>query len=340
MSGGARSEPASGSVGTDELRRLPKVELHVHLEGSFDAARIVELAGRAGEAVPGDPASLFDTSSLSAFLARLDWWCSLVRTPEDAAAQAYGFARRLGDDGVAYAEVALNPTHWRALGRSVLIEAVADGFQRAAADGGADCGIVVSLARWQGEADARALVDELGRSRPERVVALGVDGDEAASGPTGERFREAFAEAARIGLGCTAHAGESSGPDGVREALDVLGAERIDHGVRAAEDADLLRRIADEGVVLNCCPTSNARLLYGSLEAVPLEVLSDAGVRFTVNTDDPVLLATTLSEELEHVAARLHLGLDGVLALEQVALEASFADTGRRDALSAALRGG
>lgn len=328
------------SVGIAELHRLPKVELHVHLEGSFDAARIAELAGRAGEAVPDDPARLFDTSSLSAFLERLDWWCSLVGTAEEASAQAFGFAKRLGADGVVWAEVSVNPTHWRALERPVLIEAVADGFERAVADGGADCGIVVSLARWQEEDDARGLLAELGRSRPERVVALGVDGNEAATGPTGLRFAEAFAEAARIGLGRSAHAGESSGPEGVREALDVLGADRLDHGVRAVEDPELLRRLADEGVVLNCCPTSNARLLYGSLDLVPLEALAGAGVRFTVNTDDPVLLSTTLTEELGHVASRLRLDLGGVRALERVALEASFADAGRRERLSAMLEEG
>jgi adenosine deaminase len=337
VSGQGPDEPPALPIAAADVRRLGKVELHVHLEGSFDLERIGSLARAAGEPMPAEPATLFDVGDLGTFLSRLDWWCSLVRTPEQAEEQAFDFAERLGADGVVYAEVTVNPTHWSSLERAVLIEAVARGFDRGASSGGADCRVVVSLARWQDESEARALVDELARSAPARVVGLGVDGNEASTGPTSAKFREAFAEAGRIGLGRSAHAGESSGPDGVAEALDVLGVDRIDHGIRASEDPELLRRLADEGVVLNCCPSSNAALLYGALERVPLAALRAAGVRFTINSDDPVLLGTTLSDELVLASELVGTGLDQVVDWQLVGLGAAFGEPARPQAVGAVL---
>lgn len=306
------------------LLALPKVELHVHLEGSFTTERISALAAAAGEPLPGPAAGLFNFGDLSSFLALLDWWCGLVRTEEQAEAQAHGFASFLHADGVAYAEVAVNPTHWSGLPRAHLLEAVSAGFERAAHEGLTDCRLVVSLLRRQSAEEAIALVDDLAVSRPGRLVGLGVDGDEAEAGPTGDRFAPAFAAASEIGLGLTAHAGESSGPEGVVSALDDLGATRIDHGVRAIEDSELLRRLAAQGVTLNLCLTSNARLLYGSLEAHPVAAIAGAGVPVTINTDDPVLLGTTLSAELALAAERCGWGLPGSRAATERAIDAAF----------------
>ncbi|HET6966044.1 MAG TPA: adenosine deaminase, partial [Acidimicrobiales bacterium] len=275
------------------LRRLPKVELHVHLEGGFTPERIEELAAEAGEKMPRDGGSILSCASLPELLARLDWWCGLVRTAEQAERQAYDFARRLGADGVAYAEVIVNPTHWTGLGREALLEAVSAGFGRAAAEGGgrtegagrtggagwpaADCWLLVSLLRTQSGEEAQALVRELERRPPARLVGLSIDGNEAQAGPTGRRFAPAFAEAAALGLGCTAHAGESSGPEGVVSALDDLGVSRVDHGIRAVEDPSVVRRLAEEGVTLDVCLTSNVALLYGDIEVHPVRELVGAG---------------------------------------------------------------
>lgn len=308
------------------LRSLPKVELHLHLEGGFTPPRIVELASAAGEPLPAPPEQLLAVDSLATLLDRLDWWCSLVRTSEQASRQAYDLAGRLAVDGVVYAEVIVNPTHWRRIEPTVLLDAVSAGFDQAAADGLSDCRLLVSLLRSQSGDEALALVRSLGRRCPARLVGLSVDGDEAQAGPTGERFAPAFAAAGELGLGRTAHAGESSGPEGVRSALDDLGATRIDHGIRAVEDPELLRRLADEGITLNVCLSSNLALLYPDLEAHPIRRLLAAGVAVTINTDDPVPLATSLTAEMVLAAEHCGWGIPGAVAATERAVSASFCD--------------
>lgn len=315
------------------LHRLPKVELHVHLEGGFTPERIGELADEAGEDMPVERGAILSCSSLPELLARLDWWCGLVRRPEQAEAQAYDFARRLGADGVAYAEVIVNPSHWSGLSRPVLLEAVSSGFGRAAAEGGADCWLLVSLLRAQTGAEALALVRELVHHQPSRLVGLSIDGNEAESGPTGARFSPAFAQAGALGLGLTAHAGESSGPEGVLSALDDLGVSRVDHGIRAVEDPAVVRRLAEEGVTLDVCLTSNVALLYGDIEAHPVRELVAAGVPVTINTDDPVTLGVTLTGEMALACRHLGWGLDGAARATGRAIAASFASDAQRATL-------
>jgi adenosine deaminase len=278
------------------------MELHVHLEGSFTPERVSRLAQQAGEPFR---ASSMRFTNLADFLESLDWWCSLVKTPEQAEEQAELFARYLAQEGIVYAEVTVNPTHWSSLERTELIDAVGLGFEKAHKDHGIDARTIVSLKHGQALEDAMQLVEYLIEQRPLRVVGLGVDGNEAAlSSMNGGSFTqdplaEAFATAGAAGFGLTAHAGESSGPDGVRRALDALGVSRIDHGIRSIEDEALVARLAAERVTLNVCPTSNARLLYGgSLESHPLPRLLAAGVPVTVNTDDPMVFGTNLGREL------------------------------------------
>ena len=319
------------------LRSLPKVELHVHLEGSFTAGRIVELARAAGEPLPEAPDRLLAVGSLPALLARLDWWCGLVRSAEQAEAQAHDFAGALAADGVAYAEVIVNPTHWSGLPRPVLLEAVSAGFGRAAAEGHADCWLLVSLLRSQTEDGALEVVRELERRPPERLVGLSIDGNEAETGPTGGRFAPAFGLAGALGLGRVAHAGESSGPEGVVSALDDLGVSRVDHGIRIVEDDGVLRRVADQGVTLDVCLSSNLALVHPDLELHPIRRLVDAGVAVTINTDDPATLGVTLTGELALATRHLGWGRAGAVAAVARAIDASFASGATRAALRSGL---
>lgn len=319
------------------LLGLPTLELHVHLEGSFSPQRVAELARAAGEPeVDAKVAWAFSTEDLADFLAALDWWCSLVRTPEQAVDQAASFARFLGSSGVVYAEVTVNPTHWTGLPRTELLAAVAAGFEQAAPEG-ADCRIVVSLRRDQPDTEIRLVLEELARDRPARVVGLGVDGDERQRGARREVLKEAFAEAPRIGLGVTAHAGESSGPEGVLWALENLGVRRIDHGVRAAEDPGVLTRLAAEAVTLSVCPTSNAHLLYRTLDRHPLPVLDSAGVPLSIGTDDPLTFGIDLPEELARAAALASWDLARLAQVQRHGLQAAFCDPGTRARLDQAL---
>ena len=169
---------------------------------------------------------------LTAFLEVLDWSCGLVRTPEQLARAAYSVAAREARAGAGYADVIVNPTHWSAWRERLdaFVDALDAGFAQAETDGLPRIGLCISLLRQQTASEALELVEWLVKRRHPRVVALSIDGNEAAAGRTGPRFADAFHRAAEAGLHRTVHAGESSGPEGVRDALEFLLAERIDHG--------------------------------------------------------------------------------------------------------------
>jgi adenosine deaminase len=326
---GRRTVPAS----TSSLRELPKVELHLHLEGTLGAARIVQLAAAAGEPLPRPVDELFTVDGLDGFLAFLDWTCALVRDPEVAEQVAYDCAARADRERTRYAEVIVNPTHWRRWRVGDLVTALATGFDRAADDGLTDCRLLLSLDREQSEDDAVALVRWMADERPHRVVGLSVDGNEARAGRTGPRFAPAFRLARAEGFGCVAHAGESSGPEGVRDALDLLAVDRIDHGVRAAEDPALVTRLAGSGIVLDVCLTSNLTMLYRSLDEHPIAQLLAAGVAVTLNTDDPAYLGVGLTDE--YVLAADHLGwsVEDAASCVRTAVDAAFCEPDRATAL-------
>jgi adenosine deaminase len=171
------------------------------------------------------------------------------------------------------------------------------------------------------------------------VVALSVDGNEATAGRTGPRFADAFRKAGNAGLRRTVHAGESSGPEGVWDAVDLLGADRIDHGVRAIEDPALVQVLADRQIPLGVCPTSNLVLgVYPSIEAHPIERLRQAGVRVSVNTDDPALLGASLVGE--YALCRQAFGWSDEVTREvaRTSIEASFAGESLRMGLLEDLR--
>jgi adenosine deaminase len=308
------------------LRRLPKAELHTHLEGTFEPARIAELARAAGQSLPRSESRLFEFEGLSEFLQLLDWWCSLVRTPDAAEQVAFDAAERAARDGIVYAEFIVNPTHWRSIPRDALVSSLAAGFDRAASQGLAECRLLISLLRQQSADEALELVEWMGDRRPHRVVGLSIDGNEAVAGSTGPRFAPAFCRARELRYSTTAHAGESSGPEGVLSALDDLGVRRIDHGVRAAESPSVVARLVDEQVTLNVCLSSNLALLYRSLDEHPIGALVAAGVPVTINTDDPVLLGTTLSEEFAMAARHLQWSRADAAAATERAITAAFCE--------------
>jgi adenosine deaminase len=322
------------------LVALPKAEVHVHLEGSFTAPDVAELARAAHVPLLRPLDDLFKVDNLAEFLELLDWSCALVRTSQQASQAAYRLAEREHRSGVGYADVIVNPTHWPAWrGRlGEFVEALDDGFSRAEQDGLTSTGICVSLLRQQSADEAALLVEWLAERQPERVVALSIDGNEAAAGRTGDRFAEAFAAAAAAGLHRTVHAGESSGPEGVWDAIDLLGAERIDHGVRSIEDDALVRELARRRIPLGICPTSNVMLgVYADYQVHPLERLRKAGVAVSVNTDDPALLGTRLEWEYARIGEAAGWTGDVYLEVARTSIEAAFCSENRRTRLLADL---
>jgi adenosine deaminase len=318
-----------------QVRSLPKAEVHVHLEGCFEAADIIQLAAEVGE-----PMRDLDVAGadLTTFLEVLDWTCGLVRTREQLARAAYRFAEREARSGVGYADLIVNPTHWSAWRDRLdaFVESLDNGLAEAEQDGLPPVGVCISLLRQQTAAEALELVEWILARRHPRVVALSIDGNEAAAGRTGPRFADAFRRAAESGLHRTVHAGESSGPDGVRDALEYLLAERIDHGVRAIEDADLVRELAERQIPLNVCPGSNVLLgRYADRVSHPLDTLRRAGVRVSINTDDPALMGHSLVSEYVDTAAAYRWDMTVVRDVALTSIDAAFCSDEVRQRLRA-----
>lgn len=327
----------STTASADRLKTLPRAEVHVHLEGCFEAAMLAQWATRFGEPLPRPRERLFQFEGLADFLQFLDWACGLVRTREELAESAYALSQRLAASGTGYADLIFNPTHWSHWqGRlPAMVDALDAGFRAAEQDGLPPVGLCVSLLRTQSADAAAELVDGLLQMRHPRVVALSIDGNEAAAGRTGPRFAEAFRRAGAAGLKRTVHAGESSGPEGVRDAIELLGADRIDHGVRAVEDAALVQLLVDRQIPLGICPSSNLTLgVCRSMAEHPIEPLRRAGVPVSVNTDDPALLGTSLEHEYAMCADTFG-WTDAVLrSVARTSIDASFAN----DSVKASLR--
>ncbi len=327
-------------VSLEFVRALPKAEVHVHLEGSIGLDDAVALAAAAGEPLPRPKDRLLEFSGLGDFLSYLDWACSLVRTSEQLARVAYRFAEREAESGVRYADLMVSPIHWPWWkGRlEQFVEGIDRGLAEAEQDGLPPAGLCVSISRTLSAGEAEETTDELLKAGHPRVVGLAVDGNEATLGRTSPRFREAFRMATTAGLHRSAHAGESSGPEGVRDAVEILGAERIEHGVRAIEDPDVVQLLADRRIPLGVCPSSNVRLgLYASRKEHPLEALREAGVAVSVNTDDPALFGCRLDEEYVETARTYGWDRDVVRSVARNSIAASFCDVDTRRALLAEL---
>lgn len=332
--------PNSQTPPIDRLRALPKAEVHAHLEGCFETSCLEQWASQAGVPMPRPRDRLFEFEGLADFLQFLDWACGLASTRERLAELSYGFSRRLADGGAGYADVIVNPTHWKAWhGRLPdMIDSIDAGFTAAEQDGLPPVGLCVSLLRTQSSDAAAELVDTLVALRHPRVVALSIDGNEAAAGRTGPRFAEAFRRAGAAGLRRTVHAGESSGPEGVRDAIELLGADRIDHGVRAIEDPALVGLLVDRQIPLGICPTSNLTLgVYPRIEDHPIDRLRRAGVAVSINTDDPVLLGASLVSEYAMCSKAFGWSDDDLRSLARNSIDASFADASVKARLIEAL---
>ena len=324
----------------DRLRALPKAEVHAHLEGCFESGILEQWAAQARVPMPRPRERLFEFEGLADFLHFLDWACGLASTRERLAELSYGYSKRLADGGAGYADVIVNPTHWPAWrGRLPdMIDAIDAGLTAAEQDGLPPVNLCVSLLRTQSSDAAAEMVDTLVALRHPRVVALSIDGNEAAAGRTGPRFAQAFRRAGEAGLHRTVHAGESSGPEGVRDAIELLGADRIDHGVRAIEDPELVALLVDRQIPLGVCPTSNLTLgVYASIEDHPIDRLRRAGVAVSINTDDPVLLGASLVGEYALCSQAFGWSDGDLRALARNSIDASFANADVKASLTRAL---
>lgn len=337
-----RREPERQRRGrpSDELRSLPKVELHIHLEGTISSGTAISLARRHG-LEPEAELPLVDGRYPPAFddfrhFVRLYLAVSRqIRTPDELFVIAADFARGQADEGVRYTEVTFTAlTHVR---NGLEPRAMWDALRAGLAEGGPNCeiGVIVDSLRNRGLEDAERTV-ALVEAADAPIVGFGLTGKED---PAAEREFQVLRRAAdRLGFGLTVHAGEAGPPASVRAALDDLGADRIGHGITAVRDPELLARLASQQVPLEICPSSNLVLgLVRSLDAHPFPELWQAGVNVTVNSDDPAFFATTLVEELHHAARLANLDRSDLADLQRRAARAAFAPADLRGRLLAAI---
>ncbi|RKS80724.1 aminodeoxyfutalosine deaminase [Motilibacter peucedani] len=310
---------------------LPKAELHVHHVGSASPRIVSELAQRHPGVVPSDPEALRQFFEFRDFAHFIDVYLavvSLIRTPEDIQLLTYEVARELATgQNVRYAELTCTP--FTSVRAGVPIEAYTEAIEDARTSAQRDFGITL---RWiydiPGEAgieSADATLDYALHHAPDALVGFGLGGPEI--GVPRPQFAPHFAAARAAGLHSVPHAGEVTGPETVWDALRVLGAERIGHGISAVGDPALVQHLATERIPLEVCPSSNvATRAVPALEEHPIRALRDAGVVVTVNSDDPSMFGTTLNREYEIAAGLLDLGRRGVADLAVQAVRSSFLD--------------
>ena len=311
-----------------DLRTLPKGHLHVHLEGAMRPSTLAELAETAGIPVP----EIRGYGSFTAFSETYVAACQVLLTPEDFARLVYEVVEDSVFDGAVWVEPSFYAPHHR--NRFGADEDIIDMVLDAAADAAARLGIGVGLMVAADRTVDPAIAVEQARIAARRAdrgaVSFGLANDEAIGPP--EPYAEAFAIAKEAGLLSTPHAGELAGPESVWGALDALAPDRLQHGVRSIEDPELIARLADSAITLDVCPTSNLLLsVYPSIEEHPLPQLLAAGIRCSLNGDDPLLFGPVLLEEYE--LARTGMGLDDA-ALGTVA-RASIEGSGAPVALKA-----
>jgi adenosine deaminase len=332
-------DPAGETV-DPRVDRIPKVELHCHVEGTVRPATVVELAAKAGRPLPvADPADLYRYDSLDSFLA-IFWLVQETLVERgDWARIAYESLIDGAAHGLRHREMFFTPARHLAAGQDLgsIVAGLTEGIAAAEAETGVRCLLIGDIDRAFGPAAGLELVEGIGALRragqAERVIGVGADSTEL--GVDLAAFAPAFAAARRLGLRRTCHAGEAVGvgPDNIRIAIDVLGAERIDHGVAIAEDRPLMARAVAEGIPLTVCPTSNVVIAnrYRSLAEHPLPALRDAGLLVTVNTDDPAMMELDLGREYARVGEAYGWDVDelGRLAAEGIA-STWLDDTDRR----------
>jgi adenosine deaminase len=308
---------------------VPKAELHVHLEGTATPDLIRRLAERNGLPVPeglfASPEQ-FAYNGFLDFLRAYDLAASGIRTGDDYRDVTHEYLARCAGEGAVYVELIASPDHAALVGlrEEEHLEGIGRGIDDARSEHGIEARILITAIRNFG-VDQAIRVARHAATRPHPyVVGFQMSGDE--ENFPADAFAEPFAIAAGAGLGCSVHAGEWAGPESVRAAL-TLPVTRIGHGVRSIEDPALVEELAERGIVLECCPTSNVVLgLYPSYEEHPIRELRAAGVRLTLGSDDPPWFGASIGGEYAICADRLGFAEGGLRELTKTALEAAFCE--------------
>jgi len=336
----------SASETTLLLRQLPKAELHLHLEGMLLPERVLSLAKKYSVALDADELhSRYDLRGFSQFLELYKWATSYLREPDDYALLAQDAASALHEQGVIYAEITLSIGVMLLRKQNVAanFRAIRRVFQRHAAAGpqsrkGPQVQFIFDAVRQFGAAPAMEVAHLASDLHNDGVVAFGLGGDEL-SLPLSE-FRRAYRFASERGLHLVCHAGETGGPEQIKDAIDILGAERIGHGIAAIRSSAIMNTLASRKIPLEICPTSNLRTnaldiqlnsAHCKLASHPLPSLFRHGIPVTLSTDDPAMFRTSLLDEYAS-ALEMGLTLDDLLAINRTAFQHAFLSESDRQA--------
>jgi aminodeoxyfutalosine deaminase len=315
-------------------RHIPKAELHVHLEGTITPQAFERIA-KQNDIEAADIGSLFQCSDFHTFLQSFLRVVRALRTPLDFAELAYDYLSRSADAGVRHVEMFLSPATQRKfvpdLDLEAMVAAVGEACSRARADRAISSLLIFDMVRNLGEPSAMQDIDLALKCRQHGVIGVGLGGDERNF--RARDFQNAFARAREEGLRRTVHAGEAAGAHSIVDAVELLGAERIGHGVAARANPHVLALLRDRGVTIDACPTSNR--FTGAVardETHPLREFLDAGVAVTLNSDDPAFFHTTVDEEYANAPA-LGCGVREIAAIARSSFERSFLPESEKRAL-------
>lgn len=320
-------------------RAMPKAELHCHIEGATPPALAAAQAERYGiDTSTFIKDGAYSWQDFTSFVQSYDATANLFRTEEDYALLAETYLTEIAQAGAIYSELIASPDQGDAvgIGADAYMRGLAEGAERAKAKTGIETRLLVVGIRHFGPERVVKAAEYAARRPHPLITGFNLAGEERMHRVAD--FTRAFDIARDAGLGITIHAGELSGAFSVRDALDHVRPSRISHGVRAIEDADLVKRLADEGTVLEVCPGSNVSLgVFKDFESHPLRALHAAGVRVTLNSDDPPFFHTSLAREYEVASTVMGFSDAEILGMTRTAIEAAFVDEPTRQKLLAKL---
>ena len=307
---------------------IPKAELHLHIEGTFEPEQIFAFAARNNVKLKYESVDAlrkaYEFTDLQSFLDLYYEAMSVLRTERDFEELASAYLSRAASQNVKHAEIFFDPQAHTA--RGVRFETVLEGLWAALSRSERDYGITTKLIMcFLRDQSAESAMQTLDGALPfaDRITGVGLDSAEAGHPPS--KFAAVYEKARANGMRAVAHAGEEGPPEYIREALDILKVERIDHGVRILEDPALVQRVARERIPLTVCPFSNVRLrVVPELRMHPLKKMLDAGLVCTINSDDPAYFGGYAGDNFEGTAKALGLTGDDVLTLARNSFEASF----------------
>lgn len=322
----------------DFIASMPKVELHLHIEGSLEPEMLFDLGERNAVVLPFASAAevrqAYDFGNLQDFLDIYYQGMRVLQTELDFYQLTFAYLKKCQADHVMHTEIFFDPQGHTS--RGVAFETVLNGITRALKDGkhklGISSNLIMCFLRHLSEEDALNTLEQA-LPHQDKIIGVGLDSSEVGHPPS--KFERVFTRARAAGFKIVAHAGEEGPPAYIWEALDLLKVDRIDHGNRALEDEKLTARLVKEGIALTVCPLSNLKLcVVRDLRQHPLRTMLDKGLKATVNSDDPAYFGGYMNDNFHRIAEALNLQKQHVVTLTRNAIEASFLDQQAKQALS------